>query len=134
MKVCLLLLSNINWQIGNGTSIEIGQDRICGFKREHSLLMDLFRKIHNLSIYYINQIVVNDYFTNPKWSQVTDIGLLGVPSYKWNRYIQDIAQVGISLNANEDKFVWVGNMVQGRLLHKEVYWYISPLSRQTKSC
>lgn len=101
-----------HWQ-PKGSKVEMGLDPILGFNGTHILPNYLIQHIHNLGIYYINQIQValDQLFTYPIWIWANDLGLFRDLAGIWDNYIQNIIMEGITLNEEEDMFTRARNMV-----------------------
>lgn len=56
MKIKQWLLGNLKWHIGPIFGVDTVLDPIYGFVGEHALPFSLIQHLHNLDIYYINQL------------------------------------------------------------------------------
>lgn len=83
--------------------------------------------IHNLGVFYISQIqvAIDPLFQYPIWICLKDLGLYGELVEVWDRYIQNIIMVGITLYGMKDKFTQAGKTIQEHILVKDSYKFIT---------
>lgn len=130
MKIKHWLLGNLKWHIGSIFGVDTGLDPIYGFVGEHTLPFPLIQHLHNLGIYYINQLQVptSPFILHPMWPGLWDLGLFGTLAMAWDIYVYNLNRTAIFLSDCEDIYSWDGNTLPGQVLVEEAYLHITSTS------
>jgi len=94
----------IVWWVGNGRSIQIGEDHWEGSYRDFKLSKELVDIIHNMGVYSLRDATSHgmDISRHSIWNWAVELSLEGFMEEEWNKFIGNLKSNFISLEEDED--------------------------------
>ena len=100
----------MNWQIGNGRKLRVGEDPWVGSNQEHILREGVIRELRIRGIYYLYQLStpLQEFHWEQTWIWATELGIPDRECRDLGGYLEAVEHAQINLRYQDDVIIWDG--------------------------
>ena len=98
----------LDWSVGNGRKIRIGEDHWAGCLQQHLLMEDTIQALREAGYYHLHQLEapIQMVHWGQYWIRAKDLGLDAHSTRDLQEYIRSLTRDHILLREREDILIW----------------------------